>query len=327
MITPASKTAKETLRRFPHVEIRTLAKYLITNYPELYEGDSEAARRILRYWAGKSGKRDRKKVGDKSLFRGDYVMPVSVHIKRTPHILDPGSWLIMSDVHVPFHSQKAIDICLEYAKMQKVTGILLNGDAQDCNALSTFFVEKRDFIKEVEWMSDFINILKIEFPNIPIIWKPGNHEDRLVQYYAYNAPQLVGLPVSTMDEILGLEKRGILYLVRKQKVMAGKLPILHGHELRGGGANLVSPARWLFLKTKHNAMCSHFHRTSSHRERTIERKSIVTWTTGCLCELDPDYSPEANNWTHGFAIVHFDKSGQFEVSNLEIMDSGKIIES
>lgn len=47
-----------------------------------------------------------------------------------------------------------------------------------------------------------------------------------------------------------------------------------------------------------------------------------TWSTGCLCDLHPDYAP-LNKWNHGFAFVEVFNGGKFEVQNLFISD-GKV---
>ena len=318
--------AKETLRRFPNAEILSLARYLVMIYPDMYESNIEIARRALRYHAGKSGEIDRRDIRDKSLFRGQYVMPKSVSLVREPYKLDAGLWAILSDLHIPFHSEEAIDIAFKYIQLIKPVGIFINGDLQDCAALSYWYSPyRRDFVKEVEQMVDFIDFLTSSFPDIKIVWKPGNHEDRLARYYRSNAPLLADLPSSDMENILSLSTRGIRLLERKQKVMAGKLPIFHGHEVRGGNANLVNPARWLFLKTKHSAACSHFHRTSEHAEKDVMGKDMATFIFGCLCSLEPDYNPEANNWNHGFGTIFIESNGNYEVENKKILLSGRVV--
>lgn len=322
----ASQIAKDTLRRFPNAEIRSLARYLVAIYPDLYNSDFEFARGKIKYHAGKIGIKNKKNVFDKSLFRGEYKMPKSVALVRKSHKLDNGLWFILNDIHVPFHSERAIDIAFKYAQLQKPTGILINGDMQDCEALSYWHSPyRRDFVKEVEQVIDFIDFLVSSFPDIKIVWKPGNHEDRLAQYYRSNAPLLADLPSSDMENILSLDTRGVLLLNRKQKVMAGKLPIFHGHEIRGGGVNLVNPARWLFLKTKHSAACSHFHRTSEHAEKDVMGKDMATFTFGCLCSLEPDYNPEANNWNHGFGMINISSNGDYEVENKKILSNGRVV--
>jgi hypothetical protein len=46
------------------------------------------------------------------------------------------------------------------------------------------------------------------------------------------------------------------------------------------------------------------------------------FSTGCLCELSPDYMPY-NEWVHGFAVVIMKPGGNFSVQNLTI-ENGEI---
>jgi hypothetical protein len=105
--------------------------------------------------------------------------------------------------------------------------------------------------------------------------------------------------------------------------MAGKLPILHGDEVRLAAVN-VNPARSLFLKTNSWAMCSHLHRDSQHSSKNIFEQYLTTWSTGCLCDMHPTYNPFGNQWTWGFAIVTVDSNGDFGVENKRILPSGKV---
>ncbi len=77
----------------------------------------------------------------------------------------------------------------------------------------------------------------------------------------------------------------------------------------------------LFAKLKRHAICGHFHRTSEATEKVYDGDVVVTYSTGCLCELEPRYM-EVNNHNHGFAIV--DVIGEnFAVSNKKIVN-GKV---
>jgi hypothetical protein len=46
-------------------------------------------------------------------------------------------------------------------------------------------------------------------------------------------------------------------------------------------------------------------------------KLITTWSTGCLCNLNPDYMV-LNKWNHGFAFVEVGSNGDFTVKNHRI---------
>ena len=49
---------------------------------------------------------------------------------------------------------------------------------------------------------------------------------------------------------------------------------------------------------------------------------IRAWSTGCLCELNPEYMP-LNNWGHGCAVITIDE-GQASVQNIRIQN-GQVI--
>lgn len=313
---------KEALARFPNLPLRAIARYLFQSNPALFGGDYERARNAVKYYAGKCGDRCR-------LFRPAIEREVSIpetwRQHRTPYKLPAGKWLILSDLHIPFHEPLPVEAALQYGKDKKITGILLNGDAQDCAAVSFWpTVAKRNFDREVELFIDFLDLLKKEFPHAKIVYKPGNHEYRLPRMYAAKVPDLIGVPLAAMDAVLGLEARGIEFLDYHQLVMAGKLPILHGHEVRVI-SRAVNPARGLFLKTKSWAMCGHSHTTSEHTERSIRGTILTCWSVGCLCDLSPDYHAYGNNWNWGVAIVDAMANGDFTVDNRRILPNGAVV--
>lgn len=320
-----SKSAKrkvvlDTIDRFPTLGNRTLARIVMHDYGDLFENNIEKVRTIIRYHRGSMGEVNRKYARKEKV-----EMPLSWSGERIPYHLKPGTWLIMADLHVPFHSMKAVESALSYAKKQNITGILIAGDWQDCASVSFWsFARKRDFDKEMEIFIDFVDFLCAEFPDTEIVYQQGNHEYRLPRYYQMKAPELIGIPLASIESVLGFEERGIEQLDYLQLVMAGKLPILHGHEVNKI-AYTVNPARGLFIKIKSWGMCAHVHRTTEHSERDIHDTLLTTWTVGCLCDLSPDYNPYTNNWNWGFAIVNVEKDGNFEVQNKRMLSSGKVV--
>jgi hypothetical protein len=104
--------------------------------------------------------------------------------------------------------------------------------------------------------------------------------------------------------------------------MLGQLPVLHGHELPRGMTNPVNFARGMFLRATNHLLCGHSHQVSQHTAVTLMDKLIVTFSTGCLCGLRPQYA-RVNQYAHGFATVEVYKSREFKVQNLRIIN-GKI---
>jgi len=316
---------RAAVRRFRHLPVRTIARHLINTHGDMFGGDLEKARSAVRTVMGRNGEviRNSTHPDDFQLGERDIKMPVT-WIKRKPaYTLPAGLWGILADVHIPFHEPQPLAAAIEYFEAQQVTGLLLNGDMFDCSAVGFWPNAHRDFNAELESFIDFLDILRYRFADKPIVYKPGNHEYRLPRYFVSQAPDLAESPLAAMETVCGFEERNITFLDYFQKVYAGKLPIIHGHEMRTID-RAVNPARGLFLKAKTFAACSHCHSTSEHTARDLNGEIITTWSTGCLCDLEPDYNPYGNNWNWGFALVNVDKSGGFEFENRRVMPSGKV---
>jgi len=319
-MTQKSEIVRDALRRFPKLPKKTIARYILHEYGDAFDGNLEAIRSMIRYTTGTTGKQNRPYAEVK---KEVVKMPPTWRRQKTPYKLNPGLWLVLSDLHVPFHEQKPIEAAVKYGQEQGVTGVFINGDLQDCAAVSYWpSVINRKFDKEIELVIDFLDFLEQELP-VETVYKAGNHEYRLPRLFASKVPELIGLPLLAMDTVLGLESRGIELVDFYQIVMAGKLPIIHGHEIKTL-SRAVNPARGLFLRAKSWSACSHCHSTSEHTARNIRGEYLTTWSFGCLCDLSPDYSSIGNDWNHGFALIDIEKNGAFIVRNLRVLPNGSV---
>lgn len=318
---PSTAIVKEAMARFPHLPNQTLARYLLYNYPGTFQS-LEHVRRIIRYYYGDSGAKDREK---RPKVNRVVQMPPTWRIERTPYNLPAGKWLCLFDLHIPFHEIAPIESAIKYGQREKVTGILLGGDAMDCAAVSHWpSTARRDLDAEIELFVDFLDFLRNEFPNAKIVYKFGNHEARLPRFLSAKAPELMGMPLAMMESVFGFEDRGIDLVESQNFVMASTLPILHGDEVHRGFSRAVNPARGLFLKAKSWALCGHFHTTSEHTERSIRNKILTCWSIGCLCDLNPEYAlVNSHNW--GCCIVEHDGKKDFYVSNKRILPDGRVV--
>ena len=320
-----SKIVRNAIRRFHHLPNRTIARHILATHGDLFQNSLEKVRSAVRYQTGKLGSLNRNHIQDTSLFRDTPVkMPQTWRKERTSYKLDPGLWLVLSDVHIPFHEPQPLEAAIQEGHAEKIDGIFLNGDIQDCAAVSYWPSSRRDFNAEIEAVVDFFDFLRNEFPKAQIVYKPGNHEYRLPRYFVSKAPDLIDTPLAAMETVIGFEERGIEFLDYFQIVYAGLLPIIHGHEVRFL-SRAVNPARGLFLRAKTFSACSHCHSTSQHTAKTIEGKDLTTWSFGCLCDLNPDWNPLGNDWNHGFALVNVEKSGDFEVINRRVLPNGSVV--
>jgi predicted phosphodiesterase len=224
---------------------------------------------------------------------------------------------IMNDVHIPYHSNEAIDESLNYFVKKGIDGIFLNGDIIDCYMLSKFNPDPRmrHFREEIEAFKHFISTLKSITKNI--FFKIGNHEERYERVMIQHCPEFLDIPQFELENVLGCQELGVQVIKEQRIVYIGRLPVIHGHEASMKYAS-VNPARTLFLKTYKSSICGHLHRTSNHNEQSLDGKIISTWSVGCLCDLHPKYR-RLNNWNHGIARVEKDEDGNFEVINFRLM--------
>lgn len=255
---------------------------------------------------------------------GGPALPDPFPLKYDPFAIDvPGEWLVLSDIHLPYHDKHTVLSAVEEARRRNAVGVLLNGDVLDCYMLSSFNREpdKARFKDEIECGLQFFAWLRSRLPRARIVYKEGNHDDRLRRYLAERAPELFGLEGFDLPSVLKLKDFGIEWVQDKRVIQLGKLNVVHGHEFRGGGG--VNPARWLFLRSISTALCGHFHRTSEHHEHAMDRRQYGVWSVGCACYLYPQYDPQ-NKWNSGFAMVKLESGGRFSVDNKRILRDGHV---
>lgn len=321
-----TEIVKQLVAEFPDAPALTLAKRLFLDHPGLWK-NLEDCRSEVRRQFGARGNARRKEASQPRAPRqaGDWRQwipePLVQPNWNAVEIAGPVKALVLSDVHIPFHSPEALAIALDCGRDRQANLILLNGDILDHYALSRWETDpaKRDFPGEVRAGKQFLAGLRKSFPKARIVYKIGNHEERFERYLRLKAPELLGLPDITWTSLFELGKHKIELVDGKRPIRLGKLNVVHGHEYVFQISNPVNPARGLFLRAKGHVLGGHFHQTSQHSERSLEQHVISAWSTGCLCDLHPEYRP-LNNWNHGFAFVDVDKRGAFHVDNLRIID-------
>lgn len=294
--------------------------------------DVEDARTSLRYIEGKKGNRDRKKIkGDNKRYiveqprpSNTYGLPDSEETNYEPYILNAKRVFVLSDIHLPYHSIDALSTAMQFAEKESPDCILLNGDTLDFHGLSRFVKDpqKRSVAHELKCFSEFMDVLKRVFPQAKIVFKTGNHEERYQHFLWTKAAELTDVKEFDFENIIKSRAEGIEFVTDKRIITINGLNVIHGHEFSTGFFSPVNVARGLFLRAKTSAIQGHNHQTSEHTESDMNGKITTTWSTGCLCELHPAYSP-INKWNHGFAIIDSASDG-FEVRNKRIF-KGKVL--
>jgi len=248
------------------------------------------------------------------------AMPPSKADAWEPHELGvTGNVGVLSDIHVPYHDEAALRAAVDQLQGDRIDALVLNGDIADFYAISRYTKDpkKRNFKAEVSATREMLAWIRSQFPGIPIVFKAGNHEERWNHWLWQHAPEISDEKRMGLDQWLDMEDHGIEFVQDQRPIMAGLLPILHGHEKGKGFVAPVNQARGAFLRLQHTVLEGHGHRTSAHCEPDMFGREVFCWSTGCLCDLRPEYA-RINKFNHGFASVRIQASGEFDVSNFRI---------
>lgn len=324
------------LKKFPNTPSLTLAKKIYSENREHFH-DVENARDSVRYCRGLRGKKNKKSVGEENrkffikknrYAKNPFGLPRSYGEKPKQFALpsEHNNILVLSDLHVPYHDINAISIALQYGLDHSINTVFINGDLVDFYQISRFVnVErKRSVRQELQAAEQVLNVIHRTFPNAPIYWLKGNHDNRLETYLAVKAPELLDVEEFKLEVLLDTPSYNTMVLDDTTLVKMGKLNVSHGHLVIRGIFAPVNAARGTFLRAKASTLISHVHKVSSHSETTIGGKNITCYSTGCLCELAPRYAPFGNNNSHGFAHVITQPNGNYRVTNKQIIN-GEIV--
>lgn len=315
-----SELVREMIKAHTSMPSLTLAKMILAQHPGAFR-DAETLRNRIRYWRGQHGDRKRAQVEGKRMIPRSYARPF-----ESFRLCGPSRVLVMSDLHIPYHDERAVEAAVEYGRKARADVVLLNGDLWDCYQLSRYNPDPRERStgEELRAVRDFFEWLRERLPKARIVYKLGNHELRWTFFLRYAAPRLLGIEEFDLPSVLHLGDCGVELVPATDEVMCGDhLHVLHGHEIgsRGGG---VSPARGLYLAVGACALAGHWHRTSAHNEPVLGGGVVATYSDGCLCGLSPEYA-RINKWNLGFSLIELDNRGGFRVEQRRILPSGKVV--
>ncbi|MFN9369940.1 MAG: metallophosphoesterase [Planctomycetia bacterium] len=324
---PMTAVVKRVVAEHPNHSARGLARLIVAESKGAMT--LEMARSRIRRQFGQSGAKQRRQATAPRPARQPghrFAMPASKAEPWTTHDLGVvGKVGILSDIHVPYHDPIALRAAVDHLAEAEIDALVLNGDTADFYTISRWTKDprKRDLPGELAQIRETLGWIRQTFPEIPIVFKNGNHEERWKHWLWQHAPEVSAEPEMGLAAWLHLERHGMQLVEDHRPIMLGKLPVLHGHEKGKGISSPVNQARGAFLRLHHTVLEGHGHRTSGHCEPDMWGSEVFCWSTGCLCDLRPEYA-RINKWNHGFAIVEVHEGGEFDVENLRITADGKV---
>jgi len=228
--------------------------------------------------------------------------------------------LFISDIHAPYHDEKALKILYKFMDWYKPQTIFIIGDLLDCYAVSRFTKDPKgalNFKEEVDSAISILKAIKKHSNNSQIYYIRGNHEARIKKFLWSNAKELSGLQELEVPSILHFKELGIKY-VEKGMMMYKGVMVKHGSVVRKY-AGYTAKAE--FEKNGCSGVSGHTHRAAVYMQ-TNASGDYKWMEIGCLCKLDQEYMEgETPNWQQGFGIGYFNKnSNRYQLELVNIID-------
>lgn len=305
---------------------RSAAKVLYSEFSGAFK-DIESARQFIRYITGNMGGKSYQACKNADSLIADTfgkIIQEEPECPQDPFDIPKGikKLLVLNDIHIPYHDSTALMAAIRYGVDHNCEAVLLNGDISDMYQLSRFMKSptKANFKREREMVTEFLRLTQDTFNHV--YYKQGNHENRFEHYLMTNAPAIFDEEEHRLSELFMFEGSRVKFIDESQLVTFGKLAILHGHELKGGGT--VNIARNKMLKSFSNIAFGHHHTIGESTVKDIYGDYMAAWSIGCLCNLKPRYMP-FNQWMHGFATVEInDDDGNFRFINKKIINGNVV---
>lgn len=227
-----------------------------------------------------------------------------------------GLALLIPDVHVPYHDDRAWSLMLSVAEAIRPEHVIVLGDFADCYAVS--FHDKSAsrtsrLADELRIVAECLRELERRTPDARTrVYIEGNHEARLSRYIARQAGALHGLPGMTLGEILELRDHGWQWVPYHQSWTFGDLHLTHDVGRAG-----ISSARQSRIAYGASIGIGHVHRMTIEHERTVDGRHHVGASFGWLGDAEAvDYRHRGlarREWVHGVGLAQADDQGRVHV--------------
>jgi predicted phosphodiesterase len=239
------------------------------------------------------------------------------------HAAKPYSRVLwLSDVHVPYHDRRALDIVLGYAGDWKPDLVIVGGDLYDCYGISRYEKDPERLGDTLQAEFDAARPITAALDALgsDVVYILGNHEARLQAIVGAN-PALSGLRALGWRKMAELPERWRV-LPDQTRYRLGGLDFLHGNlKGRGGGARHI--AAWMFQKLKRSCLFGHYHRQQSFIDPDGDGTPRGGFSTGHLLDVSQADYIACPDWVSGFATVDFDHAAEVFSVRQHLIHAGK----
>lgn len=224
------------------------------------------------------------------------------------------TWLILPDIHCPWHDVKLLKKVCQLAHRIKPYGLVFSGDFLDLYSLSRHNKDSLYKLKDISLSWEYEQGEKL-IGEIMSSCKPvqkhflyGNHEDNFLRYKQDRDNAKTGDAIESPEQALRLEEQGFTVYTNwmdDSVEIGNNLEVIHGsYTCRHVGAKAAE-------EHEGSVMVGHSHRFNS--EVTGKRGG---WNIGWLGDKDSPafrYMPKAKRrkWCNAFALAHVLDDGSF----------------
>lgn len=227
----------------------------------------------------------------------------------------PGVALLVPDVHVPYHDDRAWAMLLAVARHLRPALVVVLGDFADCYSVSFHDKSPRRVSRlsdELGQVRECLRELEEATPDAARVYLEGNHEARLSRYVARQAGALAGMAGVTLPELLELAAHGWEWVPYHHSYVLGDLHLTHDVGRAG-----VYAARQSRMAYGASIGIGHVHRMAVEHERTIDGRHHIGASFGWLGDAEAvEYrhrSLARREWVHGCGIALEDDRGHVHV--------------
>lgn len=235
------------------------------------------------------------------------------------------TFLVVPDVHVPFHCRKITRLVTKLIKEINPDGIVQLGDGLDAFQISTYSKDpsRRNLLSEDidDWKSILNEWARHLRPGAVIHLLEGNHEYRLSKYIANQAKDLHGL-VPDWPTLLGIELRNRAGphkwhwhpYTKWNSCRIGDCVLMHGFYYN------THVAATALTKYRTNVIFGHTHRVQYISDGVHFSCSLGHASN----EEETAHQPTPTGWKQCLGLLHVDNQGKTKLDLLPV-DNGRVI--
>lgn len=316
-----SQVVRDYLKKLndPEIPTQTIARALHKKHKSLFP-TIENARGIVRDVRGNRSKA-RNHATNKDFKRkpkpAGWNIPTGIEqVLPCRHFMEPGKWLLVGDVHVPFHDAAKLTQVLDIGLAEGCDHFVSNGDFYDFHQISKYErdINSLDLLGELKVGQPILDQIGKRFPGRKI-YKVGNHDHRFDKFLMNAVPELARSDKLRLAAYLELGAMGFEVIANTQQYQIGTQPIYHGHELGFGIGNPALFSNNVFRMLQSSLLVGHGH--GSHEiTKTPAGKRLTVTFVGHLGQRQ-NYRPVTDQ-TQGYAILTVNKDGTTTVENRRI---------